>query len=613
MLTTLLAALALAAPALAEPEKQVVVRTELFTRDQHTLVERLGGTPWSCRAGLGEGDWQVPASAVDALRKAGLACTVIVTDVDELVAGEGRRLADAIAAPAPEGIQNFYSDYRDYASIVAHITAMAAAHPQHITILSAGTTLQGRDLPVMRFALPGSPANKPALFINGTQHAREWLSPMTVVYVADQIAAGIGADPAVDAMLSDYTIYIAPIVNPDGYAYTWTPGTTQNPFPNRLWRKNRRPNSNGSFGVDLNRNWGYFWGLNAGSSGSQSNETYRGPSAFSERETQAFRDFTSARPEILAHIDYHTYGPYILSPWGYTSVPPADEIFYRGLNQTMKDAVIAATGRVYRIGPSNTTLYATSGSIKDWMLGARAIPAQTIELQGGDGTPIPGTAPQQFYTGFVASPSQIVPSGVEGWAAFRAWVARVSQSSIRFKFDPPLPHLLVPNAPTPVSMTIQGLDGPLAATAPRLHYRIGREGAYTTITMNFDAGKWFGALPAAPCGAYVQAYFEADLAGSPNHRWPTTGADGPAQFRTGTGIQTQCAPCRADVTRDGFATGADFDMFISAFFGEDRDPQGTLIADVATAGGSIATSPPDGLLSGEDFDAFVMAFFDGCP
>ena len=49
-------------------------------------------------------------------------------------------------------------------------------------------------------------------------------------------------------ILDNLDVYIVPIVNVDGYIYTWT--------NNRLWRKNRRDNGGGVFGVDINRNWG---------------------------------------------------------------------------------------------------------------------------------------------------------------------------------------------------------------------------------------------------------------------------------------------------------------------------------------------------------------------
>jgi len=54
-------------------------------------------------------------------------------------------------------------------------------------------------------------------------------------------------DAAIVALLNKIDVIIIPLVNPDGYAYTF--------HGNRLWRKNRRQDSQAKYGVDLNRNW----------------------------------------------------------------------------------------------------------------------------------------------------------------------------------------------------------------------------------------------------------------------------------------------------------------------------------------------------------------------
>ena len=82
-----------------------------------------------------------------------------------------------------------------------------------------------------------------------------------------------------DVLQTDY--YILPVVNPDGYRYTFQ--------YDRLWRKNRRKGTSCS-GVDLNRNFGYRWG-GKGTSSNMCYETYRGSKAFSEPETDAIRNF----------------------------------------------------------------------------------------------------------------------------------------------------------------------------------------------------------------------------------------------------------------------------------------------------------------------------------
>jgi len=80
---------------------------------------------------------------------------------------------------------------------------------------------------------------------------------------------------------TDY--YIMPVVNADGYEYTFT--------VDRLWRKNRRKAGYaGCSGVDLNRNFGYKWG-GKGTSKDICKDTYAGSKPFSEPESDAIRNF----------------------------------------------------------------------------------------------------------------------------------------------------------------------------------------------------------------------------------------------------------------------------------------------------------------------------------
>jgi murein tripeptide amidase MpaA len=86
-----------------------------------------------------------------------------------------------------------------------------------------------------------------------------------------------GTDPEATYLVDNREMYFVPCFNPDGYEYN----RQTDPNGGGMWRKNRR-NNGGSYGVDLNRNFGYMWGYDdLGSSPIPSSETYRGPSAFS--------------------------------------------------------------------------------------------------------------------------------------------------------------------------------------------------------------------------------------------------------------------------------------------------------------------------------------------
>ena len=117
---------------------------------------------------------------------------------------------------------------------------------------------------------------------------------MTTVYFADALIQRYDLDPQIQALVDGVEFTIVPIVNTDGYVYSHV--------TERLWRKNRRDNGDGTFGVDLNRNWSVDWG-GPGSAGNTASNTYRGPTPFSEPETQAIRDFVLAHPEIRAMVE----------------------------------------------------------------------------------------------------------------------------------------------------------------------------------------------------------------------------------------------------------------------------------------------------------------------
>jgi hypothetical protein len=149
-----------------------------------------------------------------------------------------------------------------------------------------------------------SPERANVLFL-ATHHAREWISTAVAMKLIRWLADSAGM------AVATHDVWVIPVENPDGYQYTFT--------NDRYWRKNRRPNADGTVGVDPNRNYPAFWGVDdRGSSGVQFAETYRGASAGSEPETQAIMAFHAAHRPVVA-ISYHSYSGLILYPWGFRS------------------------------------------------------------------------------------------------------------------------------------------------------------------------------------------------------------------------------------------------------------------------------------------------------
>ncbi|MCD4665296.1 MAG: immune inhibitor A, partial [Bacteroidales bacterium] len=182
----------------------------------------------------------------------------------------------------------------------------------------------------------------------------------------------------IKTLVDNTEMYFVPVINPDGYVYN----QTTNPYGGGMWRKNRRDNGNGSFGVDPNRNYGYMWGLNnQGSSPDPWDETYRGTAAFSEPEIAAIRDFCEDH-EFRIALNYHTYSNLLLYTWGYTTEPCEDDALLETYAELMTQ------DSHYTYGPGSTTIYETNGGSDDWMYGEQTtkdkIFAYTPELGSYD-------------------------------------------------------------------------------------------------------------------------------------------------------------------------------------------------------------------------------------
>ena len=217
-------------------------------------------------------------------------------------------------------------------------------------------------------------------------------------YLAHYLVNNFQTDPEVKHLVDNCEIWIVPVVNPDGYVYTWT--------KDRLWRKNRRDNGNGMFGVDLNRNYGYMWGLNDSSSGNRSAWNYRGPSTFSEPETQAIRDLILAN-EFRMTMSYHSYGQLLYSPWGYTLDTCPDNLPMNSMIYHMKDLIQETSGAVYIPWAEWDEKYPVSGDTGDWPYGVLGIYSFGAELR-------PETEAQG---GFVLPENQILPTCEENLPA----------------------------------------------------------------------------------------------------------------------------------------------------------------------------------------------------
>jgi carboxypeptidase T len=264
-------------------------------------------------------------------------------------------------------------DYHSYSELEADLQALERAHPQTARLFTIGQTLEGRNIYALKIsdnaALDEDEAE--VLFV-GCHHAREWISVEVPFLLGKYLLDHYTTDADVRKVVNESEVWIVPLVNPDGLEYSIR--------YYRYWRKNRRLNTDGSFGVDINRNYDYAWGYdNEGSSPEPASDIYRGSAPFSEPETQAIRDFFGQR-EFQALVSYHSYSQVILYPWGYTPELTDQNALHESLAAAMSALIEEVNGRVYAFGPSAASLYLTNGDTTDWAFGISGIPAYTIEL-----------------------------------------------------------------------------------------------------------------------------------------------------------------------------------------------------------------------------------------
>ncbi len=488
----LLVALCLACATYAEPARydhHSVVRATIRTVEDLQTLQQLSPDVWSHRTDLGEVDFRIPPENLAALEASGVPFRVLIENVQALIDAERASLA----ADGPAA--GIFDNFRTYSEVVAFLDSLAALNPDLASRVDIGQSIEGRPIPALLLRSPASTtprcgSDRPAILINGCQHAREWVSVMVPLFIANHLTTNYGSDPAITNLLDNLDVYIVPIVNPDGYTHSWS--------GERLWRKNRRPNLNGSFGVDNNRNWGYEWG-GAGASTNPGDETYRGTAPFSEPETRAMRDFFLAHPNIRATIDFHAYSQLILSPWAYSLIPTPDAVEYHAIGQSMATAIAATPGGLpYTVGPVASTLYIASGGSVDWTYGSQGVFSWTIELR------------DTGVNGFILPASQILPTCNENLSAFLT-LANWAHTTDCFRMEMSAPTLAAPNTPTPVDLSIRSLPGAtLNPQSVSILARSNPSAPFSPVAIAQSSAAMFtGSLPAASCGHTLEFYASA--------------------------------------------------------------------------------------------------------
>jgi len=324
----------------------------------------------------------------------------MIPNVQELVDKERipSTLEDFTSLPGVPNPDPFFDNYRDFATITAWVKNRSTLFPNLVRVEQLNTTYQGREIIVAKIARGGW-GSKPVIFYEGGIHAREWIGQATVCYIIGKLTNT--SDPDVVALLDKFEFHIVPIVNGDGYVYTWT--------TDRNWRKTRSNNTGSTcIGTDPNRNWDDHW-CQLGASTSPCSDSYCGVRAFSERETYTMAlhiNNTRRTQPVRMFIDWHAYGQLWMAPWGWSGATPPDGTAQRNLGLIATTAIRNTNGLTYQYGTIYNIIYPASGSSADYGYDyGGVIYSYGVELRDT------GTY------GFVLPANQIRPQGEEIWYA----------------------------------------------------------------------------------------------------------------------------------------------------------------------------------------------------
>ena len=267
-----------------------------------------------------------------------------------------------------------YGGYFRYQEMLNILDSMRLKYPNLVTakaiITDTISTHQGRPLYWVKIS-DNANANEPEsqVLYTAVHHAREPNSMSQMIFYMWYLLEHYGNDQEVKYIVDNTEMYFVPCVNPDGYLQN----ELTDPAGGGFWRKNMRDNLDGTFGVDINRNYGFQWGYDdVGSSPNTNSAAYRGPAGFSEPETRMMKLFCEQHQFKFA-LNYHTFGNLLIYPWAWSDAAATPEFIEYG-------KLLAAENK-FKYGVATETVgYQVNGSSDDYMYGDKTIISFTPEV-----------------------------------------------------------------------------------------------------------------------------------------------------------------------------------------------------------------------------------------
>lgn len=292
--------------------------------------------------------------------------------------------------------ETFGGGYRTVEETYAFLNQMAAQYPKLAEVFTYGQSWEKTRNPLNGYNLTGIKLTnrrtigltKPKLFIQAGIHARELVPPEMATRFIQYLLSKYDNDADATWLLNEHEIYIVPIFNPDGRKIAET-GLSKRKNTNNL-----TGGCTGTFtGIDLNRNYSFWWGSVNMPSDPPCGETWPGLEPNSEPEVasaQALirslfpdqRDEDRSAPAPFnatgVFLDMHSTGNLILYPWGEDELPPPNPQF------------VEIAGRMAGYNGYNpiqsVNLYPTSGTSNSFAYGDLGIAGLGMETGTGGGS-----------------------------------------------------------------------------------------------------------------------------------------------------------------------------------------------------------------------------------
>ncbi|KAF7649955.1 hypothetical protein LDENG_00133280 [Lucifuga dentata] len=358
----------------------------------------------------------VPANSSETIKhllhKHAITHEVLLANTNELIEMQTRN-----DSTDPRSSSTFYERYHSLEDIYYWINRTTQDHPDKVKAILLGSSYEKRPLYALKLSF-NNRQNKKALWIDCGIHAREWISPAFCLWFVHYSLSFYKQNQDITDILDNMDVYVLPVLNPDGYKYTWT--------TNRMWRKNRSFSRESScVGVDLNRNFDANWGTE-GASANPCSEIYCGAFPESEPESQAVADFLrSHKDSVQLYFSIHSYSQMLLFPFSCRLEEAENHNDLLEMAGEAAQKIRRYYRSTYRYGAGAKTIYLAPGGSDDWAYNLGIKYSFTFELQ------------DRGRYGFLLPPSHISKACNEALTAVKTIALKVMEKTQAPSSSPP--------------------------------------------------------------------------------------------------------------------------------------------------------------------------------